>query len=79
LIATYETTIRTSINGIAAAAERDEKKRAAPDKTAPVKYPTHAIIRNKVVSEGRPSHLCLTPPVTFTESTVLMLADVGLL
>jgi hypothetical protein len=79
LIATYETTIRTNTNGIAAAAERDEKKSAAPDEAAPVKYPIHAIIRNRVVSEGRRSHLCLAPPVIFTESTVLMLADVGLL
>jgi hypothetical protein len=28
-----------------------KKKRAAPDEAAPIKYPTHAIIRNRVVQK----------------------------
>lgn len=39
VVAAYETTTRTSTNGIAAV-ERDKKSRAAPDEAAPIKYPT---------------------------------------
>ena len=48
LIPAYATTIRTSTNGIAAAAERDTK-RAATDEAAPTKHPPHMVTRKTIL------------------------------
>jgi hypothetical protein len=66
-IPAYQTTIRTSTNGIAA--ERYIKRRVTADEAAPVKYPIHTMIRNRVVSVGH-RNLCLAYSVTVKDFTI---------
>ena len=72
-ITAYKTTIKTSTNGIAAAAGRDTKKRAAPDKAAPVKI-SYQCDHKKQCCFGRtpPPPLMSDPPAT-TDSPVLFI------